>query len=769
MAQMPETMQDLCNPDFEFMLEEVANVLKALHLNSFTMGDYLVIVNGVADITYLGEPYLALQLWLSTRSGNFIGRVWSQSVSRGKVKNITQFMEACTSHFQGRPCLGHPIPVNAGSLQEEIVISQTPVPRRMSKLCQKVLSKDTNFNVPSCDECLMFKIENSTTQHAWRDPHNDVKQEDVDTDFEVYQDNPQDMLKDSQGEEKKVKLFQCDRIGPCQYQTRRSKDLKMHIKAVHDKIKDQVCGECGASFSYPFYLKKHKKDVHKKIEKSLCYKNANEDAFENKTVTETLCKSEEYVEDIEQEDGPIQNQHRVVTAEKKFQRGRSLRKQEEGPLHVKCEVCGIVISTKSYTKHMSREHDITGSLTRKCHWCDKVLRYDYLHSHAIKKHFWGRFSCHNCCFRAPFANKIIAHANEEHNEEGDLYTSCPSCEVTCRINEIENHYKECITKKFQERERLRERLRKEKDVSNIICNICGKFFKYKKSYKTHLKTHSEMEITKIEERLEAKYITIKENLIVKTLQNQKSQEIGPMDVRCNICGKVLDGHYYRVHMQKVHGKTATTTRKCHWCDKILNALNIKHHAMKYHFWGNFLCTKCGFKAPRAEELIVHVNNEHKDDGDFAIFCPSCNVKCLIGEIDHHYKKCITQKLQQRSRLRTEQSICNKICDICGKLFKHQQNYNCHMKTHEREKIANGEEVLQSDDRLHHYCDRCGQKFAHARTLQSHILRVHENVKFPCPSCPITFASKLRCIQHQRADHSTGTHSLVSVQLTFGSL
>ena len=77
-----------------------------------------------------------------------------------------------------------------------------------------------------------------------------------------------------------------------------------------------------------------------------------------------------------------------------------------------------------------------------------------------------------------------------------------------------------------------------------------------------------------------------------------------------------------------------------------------------------------------------------------------------------------------------------------------------MKTHEREKIANGEEVLQSDDRLHHYCDRCGQKFAHARTLQSHILRVHENVKFPCPSCPMTFASKLRCIQHQRADHST---------------
>ena len=69
MAHQYEAIQDWDGPDFEFMSEEVADVLKALHLNSLVMGDYLVIVNGVADITYLGEPYLALQLWFNMTSG----------------------------------------------------------------------------------------------------------------------------------------------------------------------------------------------------------------------------------------------------------------------------------------------------------------------------------------------------------------------------------------------------------------------------------------------------------------------------------------------------------------------------------------------------------------------------------------------------------------------------------------------------------------------------------------------------------------------------
>ena len=93
----------------EFNHNEVLYALKALSLNSVSLGDYIVVMNGAVDITVRGEPYLALQLWLNMKSGDYMGRVWSQTTSYGRVASVTQFMEACTNHFRGRPCLGYPL------------------------------------------------------------------------------------------------------------------------------------------------------------------------------------------------------------------------------------------------------------------------------------------------------------------------------------------------------------------------------------------------------------------------------------------------------------------------------------------------------------------------------------------------------------------------------------------------------------------------------------------------------------------------------------
>ena len=53
----------------EFNHNEVLYALKALSLNSVSLGDYIVVINGVVDVTICGEPYLALQLWLNMTSG----------------------------------------------------------------------------------------------------------------------------------------------------------------------------------------------------------------------------------------------------------------------------------------------------------------------------------------------------------------------------------------------------------------------------------------------------------------------------------------------------------------------------------------------------------------------------------------------------------------------------------------------------------------------------------------------------------------------------
>ena len=181
MEVMPENIPTVN----QFNLEEVKDVVKALSLNSVTMGDYEVIMNSVEDITILGEPYLALQLWLNMRSGKFMGRVWSQTISNGKVETIAQFTEACISLFESRPCLGYPLCVEQATFKGEFVISQTPLPRMMSTECLKVLDKETNANITSCAECLKLRVEKEPKEDILIDH---VKEEDNATEFEGFQD-----------------------------------------------------------------------------------------------------------------------------------------------------------------------------------------------------------------------------------------------------------------------------------------------------------------------------------------------------------------------------------------------------------------------------------------------------------------------------------------------------------------------------------------------------------------------------------------------------
>ena len=60
------------------------------------------------------------------------------------------------------------------------------------------------------------------------------------------------------------KQFKCDQ---CPHTTSRKESLKRHIEVVHDKIKSHVCGECGYAFSRKDNLKTHRNMVHQMGEK----------------------------------------------------------------------------------------------------------------------------------------------------------------------------------------------------------------------------------------------------------------------------------------------------------------------------------------------------------------------------------------------------------------------------------------------------------------------------------------------------------------------
>ena len=57
-----------------FSWYEISRALAQLSLKWVTLSHYVVVMSGQVDAEIGGEPYLALQLWLDTRSGRFMSR-----------------------------------------------------------------------------------------------------------------------------------------------------------------------------------------------------------------------------------------------------------------------------------------------------------------------------------------------------------------------------------------------------------------------------------------------------------------------------------------------------------------------------------------------------------------------------------------------------------------------------------------------------------------------------------------------------------------------
>ena len=150
------TFDKLNRPHLEFGLDEISSALTKLSLKWVTLSHYIVVMSGRIDAVISGEPFLTLQLWLDTRSGRFMSRVWDQRVASGTVVNMIEFIEVCTTHFRGRPCIGYPTAIDEMDKSEDFVTSQTPVPRKISKACTRILNPDNHARVQSCPEC--FKL-----------------------------------------------------------------------------------------------------------------------------------------------------------------------------------------------------------------------------------------------------------------------------------------------------------------------------------------------------------------------------------------------------------------------------------------------------------------------------------------------------------------------------------------------------------------------------------------------------------------------------------
>jgi len=182
--------------------------------------------------------------------------------------------------------------------------------------------------------------------------------------------------------------------------------------------------------------------------------------------------------------------------------------------------------------------------------------------HIKSQHFWGKFKCKICEFKASFAKDFAGHMEENHKECCEV--ACPSCRKTFPVIQLESHYKECITQKFKE-----EGLKTQK--VNKVCESCGKTFTWLSAYKTHIKSHLRERLAKGEEGLD------ESNLFF----------------HCDKCGIVYKRkESLREHMMKEHEKVKFT---CPTCSMTFDTRYkvLKHERIAHSTDQKYECKHCG--------------------------------------------------------------------------------------------------------------------------------------------------------------------------------
>ena len=576
----------------ELSYDNVRQVLGDLYLTSVEIGDYLVVMSAVEDATINGEPYLALQLWLDMKSGKVIQRIWGRTVARATVADINHFKNVCSKHFCDPPCLGCPFKEDElAQKRQGFVVCQTPVLRKISLRCQKVVQVSdgrAEAELQACKNCLKLTAPRETETAILKEEHYiNVKQENegphqkVVSEQDYYSAEDLDTMIHNDGA-----ILESPTVLPHSREPMSQMPLSSSSKLSEGMphIRNHACDECEKTFSNIENLEDHKNYVH---------------------------------------------------SSPKAKRSRKKVVREVGPLGMKCELCRKVLNCESYPSHMKRMHGETQNFTGNCFWCGETVSVIGLKLHAKKHHFWGRFSCKECSFKGNFARDLAGHIEDVHRGEA-LNAVCPQCKKERPVSDIENHYKECVV---EWKRQLKKRPK--------CCETCGKVVRerhYRNHVRKHLREQAEKGDTSIDtanlyfhcDKCERKF-TQKNALRLHVLQfhdesyklpcpscglvfdtktklNEHERAAHSTDEKyqCKVCGK----RYGNTNSLKAHVSTHDDCRfQCKYCPrKLKTALNLKFHE-RYHTGEKpFTCSVCGNGYVSKVKLQQHQAGVHKIAG-----------------------------------------------------------------------------------------------------------------------------------------------------------
>ncbi|XP_069972405.1 uncharacterized protein [Penaeus vannamei] len=470
-----------------------------------------------------------------------------------------------------------------------------------------------------------------------------------------------------------------------------------------------------------------------------------------------LRKIKEQKKRVPSEDPPQQHQLPEPDAKRSRPAGRS----DQKTVFWECDKCDAMFRTKvSRDRHIQEDHVFTCYM---CGWQGKnktkyevhistvhcsqqarclACRKDFQSYEAYKQHMKTAHSVNtdidikteaeerpsggepDCSRVSQYEDGSDGKMSKLLSDDGRLEQSDASdSKITLNEDEAFTGYgeKRCpyCGKQFQRRSRLLRHINYHLDNRKFTCEYCTKAFVEKSGLDAHLLTHRPINKSCSEcGKVFKTRRTMKRHL--KTHQNVVHS--------CGVCGKQFR-HEESLRIHKSVHKDGGSGNVCSLCKKDCKTpYYLQLHITTKHEAAKFTCLQCDRSFKWRQSYGKHMAIFHSN-ADMQYACPKC---------PKHFKTASELRLHQVAHSDEKKYVC----DICGKVFKHEYTRDKHVKT-----------VHQ--DKRDHMCPQCGSLFKAKAYLDQHLSQVHttkERVK--CLQCGHDFKTMSNLKSHIKSVHNS---------------
>ena len=553
----------------EFGVDEAMDILSSLSLTSVTIGTYLVVMRSEFDLTVLDQPYVGLTLLLDLKKGKYISRIWNQTVETGDIERGGQFKELCDHHFgQGKPCLGCPEEEKDRLGSQGFLISQTPIPRKISTKCHKVLGKEVSDSISTCTECKKLTQSNTSVVSQ-------IGEKNEQTSESLCKIN----VSKRESESTSITEHQEDQV----WAERVNFVPKVELLGSDDFQDDQ--------------------GIDIKIE--------NEDEFldKNDLTKEDILQTQKR----ERKLLSIAQKQQALNTYDKLMKQEMSKKQAAKKIGISYNVLVSILSTREKIMNCPANSNLTVQKYPEIEKkngnfeCPKCLKgfttKESVLGHLKRLHFWGQFRCLHCGSNSDYADDLILHMKEKEHTK-DPFVHCPVCNDKVPTIEIKPHYVNCITKDRRE---------------NVMCTTCGKLVR-KRRIEAHQRVHMRQQgVSEAEAKTRLYYYC---DICGKKVSDQRNLALhkrnihNPKPAACPVCAAIFPNRpKMKAHYNKEHNP-----KQCEYCEfKCGESYTLKAHMTK-HFEPKFQCGYCEKKLKTQKTLEVH---EREHTGEKPFKCDVC--------------------------------------------------------------------------------------------------------------------------------------------------